>query len=258
MQLQFLSYGAVEKLKQAITENQDKYLAGKAGSLLAAIRLAESKIRVDDPPFLEFPKGEDLKDAPNARTVYQWLHQLNPIQASDPRIWSYLTHALYPEYTFRRWPIDKTSNVTTRIRERYFVEGQGLASLVRNAVARLWWFGYLTYDEQSSGDHFELTDVLVSLQDIQVAFLERAIGRSRNILKTALRVWKERLQRGDDIKGKGKAIQIWARLIRLHGAVALLDSLEQRDLENLIRAKLAIALNEEWPDEIQEPEEVEA
>ena len=116
----------------------------------------------------------------------------------------------------------------------------------------------MTYDDETTSDRFELTDVLVSLQDIQVAFLERAIGRSRKILKTALKIWKERLKKGNDIKGKGRAIQIWARLIRLHGAVALLDALPQRDLENLIRAKLAIALSEEWPDEIQEPEEVEA
>ena len=258
MNLRFLPYDSVENLKQGLPENQNKYLSGEAATLLTSTHLAESKIQVDEPPQLILPTGEDLKDAANARIVYQWLHKLNPVQASDARVWSYLTHAVYADYIFRRWPIEKTSDVPTRIRERYFVEGQGLASLVRNAIARLWWFGYLTYDDQASGDHFELTDVLVSLQDIQVAFLERAIGRSRNILKTALRVWKERLQKGDDIKGKGRAIQIWARLIRLHGAVALLDALSQRDLQNLIRAKLAIALSEEWPDEIEEAPEVEA
>jgi hypothetical protein len=258
MRLRIFPYTVVENLKQRISENQNAYLNGKAVGLIGSTPVAESKIEVDEAPALELPTGDDLNDAANARTLYQWLHLLSPVQASDSRIWSYLTHAVYSDYTFQRWPIDKSSDVATRIRERYFVEGQGLASLVRNAVARLWWFGYLTYDEQATSDHFELTNVLVSLQDIQVAFLERAIGRSRKILKTALKVWKERLQRGAEMKGRGRAIQIWARLIRLHGAVALLDALPQRDLENLIRAKLAIALNEEWPDEIQEAEGVEA
>ena len=201
MKLYFLPHSSVEDLKRRLPENRDKYLAGEAATLLASVQKAESKVQVDEPPALALPTADDLKDAPNARAVYQWLHELNPIQASDGRVWSYLTHGVYADYTFRRWPIDKSSDVPTRIRERYFVEGQGLASLVRNAIARLWWFGYLTYDAETTGDLFELTDVLVSLQDIQVAFLERAIGRSRKILKTALKIWKERLKKGN-ISGK--------------------------------------------------------
>jgi hypothetical protein len=257
MNLLFLSQTSVTNLKERVPETQDKYLSGQAATLLASAQIVQSKIQVDEPPDLTLPEADDLKDAVNARRVYQWLHSLSPVQACDDRVWAYLTHGVYSDYTFRRWPIDKTADVVTRICERYFVEGQGLASLVRNSIARLWWFGYLTYDEKSAGDRFELTDVLLSLQDIQVAFLERAIGRSRRILRTALKVWKERLERVDDIKGKGRAVQVWARLIRLHGAVALLDSLPQRDLENLVRTKLAIALNEEWADAIEEPVEVE-
>jgi hypothetical protein len=47
---------------------------------------------------------------------------------------------------------------------------------------------------------------------------------------------------------QGKAIQKWARLIRLHGAVVLLDAMPDEDLENLIWVKLAAALNEELPE----------
>jgi hypothetical protein len=258
MNLPFLSSSSVETLKRNLSENQSAYLIGEARTLVKSAQVEQSKIQVDEPPDLVLPGVDDLKDAINSRRIYQWLHRLDPVQASDARVWTYLTHDFYADYTFKRWPIEKTSDILTRIRERYFVEGQGLASLVRNGIARLWWFGYLTYDETAEGHSFELTDVLVSLQDIQVAFLERAIGRSRRILRTALRVWQQRVERGDDIKGRGRAIQMWARLIRLHGAVALLDSLAQRDLENLVRAKLAIALNEEWPDQIEEPAGIES
>src|SRR5260370_25358345 len=215
MNLPFLSSGSVETLRRNLPENQSAYLTGQARNLLQSAQVEQSKIQVDEPPDLVLPAADDLEDATNSRRIYQWLNRLDPVQASDVRVWTYLTHDFYADYTFKRWPIEKTSDVLTRIRERYFVEGQGLASLVRNAIARLWWFGYLTYDEKAEGDTFELTDVLVSLQDIQVAFLERAIGRSRRILKTALRAWQERVKRGDDIKGKGRAIQVWARLVRL-------------------------------------------
>jgi hypothetical protein len=255
MSVQFLSNNTFEELKQRVPENQEAYISGQAATLLPPLnpKIIESRIQADAPPTLVSPT-EDLNDGANARLIFSWLSLLTPVQAADPRLWSYLTHANYADYTSKRWPIDPSFEVVTRIRERYFIEGQGLASLVRNAIARLWWFGYLTYDDKRS-DHFELTDVLVSLQDIQVAFLERAIGRSQAVLRSALQTWKERLAKGDEIKGKGTVVKNWAKLIRLHGAVALLDSLPARDLDNLVRAKLAAAMNEEWTEAAEETSE---
>jgi hypothetical protein len=169
------------------------------------------------------------------------------VQASDPRLWVYLTHGAYADYTAARWPIDADSNVANRIRERYFLEGEGLASLVRNSVARLWWFGYLTRDSKQP-DPFELTDVLLSLQDIQVAFLERAIGRSPQILHGALRLWKKLVVERESIPKQGSVVQKWAKLIRLHGGVVLLDALPEKQLQNVIWIKLGDALDENFPD----------
>jgi hypothetical protein len=133
------------------------------------------------------------------------------------------------------------------------VEGEGLASITRNSIARLWWFGHLTYDRARS-DHYELADVLLSLQDIQVAFLERTIGRSRRLLHTAMQLWKHRMSQPPPPTNTGKAIQKWARLIRMHGAVVLLDAMPDDQLENLLWVRLGTALNEDLPElEREEP-----
>jgi len=249
MNLKFISNRALSQLRGGIETNRDTYLSGHAKDLLASLDTAilESRIQADEAPKLEMPHDGRLYDAENVRRIYQWLHHLTPVQASDPRLWIYLTHGTYADYTAARWPIDASSQVKDRIRERYFLEGESLESLVRNSIARLWWFGHLSYDKELA-DKFEMTDVLLSLQDIQSSFLERAIGRSSRILNGALRLWKKILSERGNLSNQGKIIQKWAKLIRLHGGVVLLDALPDKQLQNLLWIKLGDALDEKFPD----------
>lgn len=251
MNLKFLSNRTLGELRVRIDVNRGDYIDGKAKKILdsfdATTAILESRIVADVPPNLVMPDASGSRDAENTRRVFQWLHHLTPVQASDPRLWIYLTHGPYADYTAARWQITTDTNVADRIRDRYFLEGEGLASLVRNSVARLWWFGYLTRDA-AQPDPFELTDVLLSLQDIQVAFLERAIGRSPRILRGALRLWKKLVVERGNIPKQGPVVQKWAKLIRLHGGVVLLDALPEQQLQNIIWLKLGNALDEKFPD----------
>ncbi len=250
MSVRYLSTRALAALRDGISLGQTAYVNGQADTLLAALgtgSVHESRIPAGEPPTLQMPDGGEKRDSENVRLIHSWLGHLTPVQASDPRLWACLTHSAYIRYTAVRWPIDADADVLRRIRERYFVEGEGLASITRNSIARLWWFGHLTFDT-TRPDHYELADVLLSLQDIQVAFLERTIGRSRRILHTALRLWKHRVDQAGAPENQGKAIQKWARLIRLHGAVVLLDAMPDEDLGNLLWIKLAVALNEDLPE----------
>lgn len=250
MSVRYLSTRALAALREGVPIRQTTYVNGQADTLLAALgtgSVHESRIPAGEPPSLTLPDGGQKRDSENVRLIHSWLGHLTPVQASDPRLWACLTHSAYSRYTAVRWPIDADVDVVRRIRERYFVEGEGLASITRNSIARLWWFGHLTFDT-TRPDRYELADVLLSLQDIQVAFLERTIGRSRRILHTALRLWKHRVDQSGSPGNQGKAIQNWARLIRLHGAVVLLDAMSDKDLENLLWVKLGSALNEELPE----------
>lgn len=255
MNLKFLSEKAVNELREKISSNRAAYLNNDVAAISNGIPAGNfllSRAVVDEPPKLTMPEGDEKHDDENARKIYNWLSCLTPVQASDPRLWAYLTHTVYADYVNRRWPISEEHDVEQLIKQRYFVVGQGLESLSRNGIARLWWGGYLTYDKNRV-DPFELTDVLLSLQDFQQAFLERAIGRSKKILMAALKVWKDRLSKDEKIKGKTESIKAWAKLIRLHGAVVLLDSLPQKELENLLWIKLLTALGDEFSDFAEMP-----
>src|SRR6266404_3625505 len=116
MSLRFLSSRALAELRSRIDENRANYLAGRAenvrNSFDAIIAVLESRITADAPPKLEMPRDGGLRDSENVRRVFQWLHHLTPVQASDPRLWVYLTHGPYANYTAARWPIDADTNVS--------------------------------------------------------------------------------------------------------------------------------------------------
>ena len=119
--------------------------------------------------------------------------------------------------------------------------GTGVATFVRNGISRLRRFGHLTYDNKRTNP-FELTDVLLSLQDIQVAFLERSLGRCRPLLRAVLETVQKHQ---DDLQTTPKSrdvIQEWAKEIRLYGGAYLLDAVPADRLTYVVRSKLRARL----------------
>ena len=155
-----------------------------------------------------------------------------------------LTHREFAHYTHKRWGqrrFETAKNPEAVVLDRWFYRGQGLRTCVHNGLSRLWWFGYLTYDSQRPNP-FELTDILLSLQDIQTAFLERSLGPCRLLLRTVLETVRKHQEVLRQTPDNGDIIQEWAKEIRLYGGSYLLDELPQNRLafvlENSLRSRL--------------------
>lgn len=171
-----------------------------------------SIIEVDsDIPILNADKesnGDKISaaDFDNAIKIYKFLGNLNETVASDPRLWTFLTHTLFRTYTIKRWPLkynikevkeDSEKYTTTKniILSRWFTDVSD-RTLERNAIARLWWLSNLTvapwekdkdyFADIKSNDPYLFTRVLFSKQDIINQFLERSFGRSNKLLITLL------------------------------------------------------------------------
>lgn len=88
------------------------------------------------------------EDLVNTRLIYEAFRNLTPLQASNKYMWTYLCHAVpeYRAYIQDRWMQEERSNT---IKNRFFVTTPG-SLLNDNALSRLWWYGYLTYDRHSS------------------------------------------------------------------------------------------------------------
>ena len=238
MNLTFVKSEAVDRLHKNLSSNLDAYLEGNFARLLLDSDIRRSRIVVGDTPQLTDDNLQPKSDSECARIIYQWLSILTPAQASDQRLWCALTHTLFSEYMNRRWGSNflKAEKKHDLVVDRWFFKGEGSRTKMHNGIARLWWFGYVSYDSKRS-DPFELTDVLLSLQDIQTAFLERSIGMCRPLLQTALEAIKKNEHQLASVN-RGAVVKEWAKDIKLRGGVFLLDSIPPDRLKFVVEQGL--------------------
>jgi uncharacterized protein DUF6339 len=245
MNLTFLSREATDRLDHRVGDNLVSYQSGNTQNLIKDADFRLSRIETVPPPDLLEQNGDVKADLEASKLVFQWLSKLTPIQSSDGRLWTLLTHTTFARYVSLRWGqnLESSQRPVDRIHDRWFFRGQGIATFVRNGISRLWWFGYLTYDSNRANP-FELTEALLSLQDIQVAFLERSLGRCRPLLKAVLESVISNDQILRQTPKRGDVIQEWAKELRLFGGAYLLDAMPQDRLQFVVESKLKSRLVE--------------
>ena len=131
-------------------------------------------------------------DYESAKAVYKALMKLTPLQASDPRLWTYLTHVDLYEYMTQRWSdiITGETNKSEYIIDHWFIKTPSQQCLMRNAVSGLWWAAYLSYDD-SRTDPFELTKVFYKDLDLPTRTIGTyRIGRHKEAVKGVLQFIK--------------------------------------------------------------------
>lgn len=239
MSLEFLSREAADKLAHDAGKNLDLYRAGKTESSIRTSDCRVSRVDAVAAPDLLDTTGEPKSDAEASQLIFQWLSKLTPVQAADERLWVLLTHRTFAQYVHKRWGkgLERATQPEALIVDRWFFRGTGVATFVRNGISRLWWFGHLTYDNRRANP-FELTDVLLSLQDIQVAFLERSLGRCKPLLRAVLETVQKHQEDLRMTPKSGDVIQEWAKEIRLYGGAYLLDAVPPERLAFVVQSKL--------------------
>jgi hypothetical protein len=241
MTIKYFTDSFLARLRRAIPQNIQRYNSSDSwveSFADGSTYCRETGVQVEGLRPLLLPETGNLNDAENAKIVYTDLHRLTPVEAVDPRLWAYLAHVNYWPYMVARWGASSPSS----IEDRFFFRSKGIGSLVRNGIARLWWFGFLTYDQQRQ-DPFELTRILLLSQDIQTGLLQRNLGKSRNIRTATLDYFRQRHQQieslGEGRGGVGRVVQHLCRGLNLAGGVYLLDALETPHLHGILDESLA-------------------
>ena len=237
MKIKYFTESCYNDLFDTIDRNKDKYAIHTDGKWVAEffgdkVYCKESRIDVSL-PSLDVSLGEYA----NCIAIHNaFRDRITPKQASNPYLWSYLTHCEYWEYTSRRWSKEEMSVDT--IKQRFFCgpeEGNRIG-LLRNAISRLWWAGYLSYQEDKPAAPYELTQLLFSHSDICQSVIERNYSMNKNITIGILRAIK---MINDDPKLKDVGISEktseyeWRDLCKYlnrFGAVTLLDTLSKDDI----------------------------
>lgn len=179
----------------------------------------------------DFDLDADKTDLENSILLYEEL-QLNETQASDPRLWTYLSHVVFWKYMRKRWAIEnvrKNDNPIGRVVDRYLLINPRLESLTRNGISRLWWYAHLTRDKERE-DNYELTRVLLSRAEIPVGLLERTIGINCNMRTAILEFLKE----NENILSNEDLTRELLRTLNLYGGTKVLPLLEISEIKKIL------------------------
>lgn len=163
MKLKFFSYDTVEILKTNILKNVSHY-SDKTNEWIGSNQsgpsmFLESKIDIPDEINLLISDKPEKDDFQNIKILYSSLKNLTNCQASDERVWCALCHGLFWNYMRNRWPVDKCAKDKKKYILKNYFFAHGTRSLITNGLARLWWFGYITYQEGES-DPYYLTEYI--------------------------------------------------------------------------------------------------
>jgi hypothetical protein len=223
---------AVAQLRENMLNNVERYLSGGewVGSYLMDLTEMDKWYLESRIPFYKVnlevsdrnKRNISKTDAENAKRIHKSLRALTPAQAVDPRIWTYLTHAVYPDYMAARW-LKQNQDISKGTLERFFANNN--REIIRNGIARLWWYGYLTYDSTRE-DPYELTDFLLSNQNIAQALLERNLGNNKQWLIKMLDVMLKFKDEYPEIMHTDN-IKDLAKHINFSGGVIVLDCLSK-------------------------------
>ena len=263
MKVYFLKQKALDTLEKDIAENIEKYQGTE--------QWAESYFISKDMPNyyfdteIEVPDyqliiGGPETDFQNAKILYEAFSQsINPVQASDLRLWAYLAHIKHWDYMNTRWKIDapdeedeeaddaqgeeqgeekKTSanKILDRIGYRYFFKASRGKAFVRQGISRLFWSAYLTYDSDNENP-YEYTEYFFSKQDIFTSITERSYARNKILVLAALKELKAHPELGRT------EIRLFLAKLNQAGAIKVLDFLDKGQAEELCAEVMTEVIN---------------
>lgn len=237
MKLQFVSYDTLDIIKSNLPQWISNFKLDSSEWLeqeLDGPLFTDTKFGIVENLTLDMSADKPfLTEAENAQRVYSKLRFLSDSQASDERLWAGLCLGPLWKYTKYRWEIDK--KCTAANVQQHFLFGFGARrSLTRNATARLWWIGRLTYDDIRS-DPWELTKFVCESSDYIMHILERNTSNNpaviRPFLSAIIDARNEGLQIDTNIVGD------LAKYLNLLGGIYILDCLPETKIYDKIYSK---------------------
>lgn len=212
-----------------ITENFENYY-NKQFPYEERFAKGPTNIFLDTSFTLNTAQSSDA-DLHNSIALYETL-TLNETQASDPRLWTYLTHVRFWHYMRKRWPLEnvrKGDSPLGRITDRYFLVKPNLQTLTRNGISRLWWYAHLTIDKKRK-DKYQLTKVLLHRAEISVGILERFMGSNVNTRTSILEFLKD----NKDILNNEDLTRRLLRNLNLYAGTKILPLLQTSDIKTIL------------------------
>lgn len=196
-------------------------------------RVLESKIDFEKPD-LNIDDDYNISDPENVKILYNSLKHLTVNQATQERIWSGLAHLQLRDYFYYRMKKELDKHNDKRINTGIFFKQGKKRSLFVHILARLWWVGYMTYDEENEENPFWLTDFFTEKDFSARAtlFFSSNFTSNRNITKGILKTLYDWQQQGIFV-GRDHFVQA-NKYLNVVGGAMILDVLTTEEVEEMV------------------------
>ena len=173
-----------------------------------------------------------------AMDFYHALEGITPARATDPLMWSWMTHFKLHDYSLERWRRTKTTKLPDYIKAHWFADNQSSAIWNSNTAARTWWIAHTAikaadasagaFTAQAALDHFAKFAVHYHI------LIRSAVMRSPVLLAEFVRAL---LNEGRGIKAEAGARELFQR-INLEAGTQLLEVLPRDEIRAMILGHL--------------------
>ena len=190
MKLRILRDATVLGLRNSIGDNLDLYRSGEFGFLsLDSAQYLELPIEQKSSALkkVKNPEGDKFFEVENCLAVFDFLEGVAPYDARDERLWCYLTHSIFLDYTRLRWPIpDDDEKAISHIETHFFARTN--RQIERdNAISRLWWMAHLCTRVEGVPQKKAL-DAFLLRSDVRANIIERpTVAQSKSVFSVILR-----------------------------------------------------------------------
>lgn len=179
-------------------------------------------------------------DGENAGYIYEAIGTLDRANASDPRLWSFLSIISFREYMLRRWPLEGAKNFKNQARDHWLLTSSSPRRMMRNGAARLWWIADLTFDPElehplsrNTGDAFAYTKWVLENENRRQSIFERQLGRSPRLRWAVLESLQEIQDPGEPDRSKELLKKVY-----LHTGYQRLELLPDEELKRVVYSLL--------------------
>ena len=243
MKISYLTDTALATLRGQLPDNISCYASGDQGYFYDIIDSMDG-FRYDSKlvfPDFELDMSSDYaaSDTRNVKTLYSAMRDLPLSVACDERLWVGLAHGYFWDYVQYRQEEQIASRDERKVATSFFFTNGQRRSLYVNCLSRLWWAGYLTYDEDNPDDPFELTDIITKTAFPSTITLFSSSNMTANprIGLGVLDSLKKRERAGETIKRKYFVGPL--RYLNSMGGITVLDILSRSEITNIVDEYLA-------------------
>ncbi|MGE7666650.1 DUF6339 family protein [Ureibacillus composti] len=200
-------------------------------------RLFESNIEFEKPEFNE-DENYMVSDFENVKIIYESLKHLTVSQATQERLWAGLAHIQMRDFVYYRLQNEFNKKNDKRIFSAMFYKYNVKRSIFIHIIARLWWVGYMTYDEENKENPYWLTEFFCSadFSARSTIFFSSNFTSNKAITKGILKALITLRDEGVAIK-REHFIES-TKYLNISGGAMVLDLLEEDEVKEMVEKRL--------------------